>query len=187
MASPSSPVIPCIVFLVTFISAAMNSHVVGASKEFKVGDSEGWRQPPANQSALYSRWAAAIRFHVGDSLRFEYKNDSLLVVDKWGYYHCDTGKPISVFTDGDTVVSLDQPGFVYFISGQADHCLNGQHLAVKVIALRPIPRSPPSAANPPGLASAPSPFSSSAVSDSAAFVSISLALTASFMDLLWAP
>lgn len=51
-----------------FILAVTNSTAV-ASKEFKVGDSEGWRNPGANDTAFYGSWAARNRLVVGDSLR----------------------------------------------------------------------------------------------------------------------
>lgn len=40
-----------------------------AVEEFKVGDVDGWRQPDANHTEIYSLWTATKRFHVGDSLR----------------------------------------------------------------------------------------------------------------------
>lgn len=80
-----------------------------ASNEFKVGESRGWREP-ANDTDPYNQWAVKNRFRVGDSLYFEYKEDSVLVVDKFGYYHCNTSNPISAFNDGKTVINLDRPG-----------------------------------------------------------------------------
>ncbi|XP_043721198.1 stellacyanin-like [Telopea speciosissima] len=136
-------------FFYTFLIAIAN-----ASSEFKVGDSVGWREPDANNTQIYNQWAAHNRFLVGDSLNFEYnKEDSVLVVDKFGYYHCNTTKPISAFNDGKTVIKLDNPGPFYFISGTPDHCNNGQRMVVNVLGLHPIPQSPPpsssSIANPP--------------------------------------
>ncbi|PIN09138.1 hypothetical protein CDL12_18290 [Handroanthus impetiginosus] len=104
---------------------------------------------------MYSQWASKQRFHIGDSLRFEYKNDSVLMVDKWGYYHCDLSHPISVFKDGNTVVNLERPGPVYFVSGDTDHCKNGQRLMVEVITPHRSPPQPYMDASP-----APAPFSS---------------------------
>ncbi|KAL3840866.1 hypothetical protein ACJIZ3_025457 [Penstemon smallii] len=116
--------------------------------EFKVG----WRQPAPNETEMYSQWATTKTFHVGDSLRFEYKNDSVMVVDKWGYYHCNSSHPVSVFKDGrNTLIKLERPGPLYFVSGDPEHCKNGQRLMVEVITLHP--RSPMDASP------APSPFS----------------------------
>ncbi|KAI8013616.1 Early nodulin-like protein 2 [Camellia lanceoleosa] len=91
-------------------------------------------QPSDNHTAFYDQWAATNRFLVGDSLRFEYKNDSVLVVDKCGYFHCNISNPISIFNNGNnTVVSLDKPGPMYFVSGDPDHCKNGQRLVIQVM------------------------------------------------------
>uniref|UniRef100_A0A5B7CDQ7 Phytocyanin domain-containing protein n=1 Tax=Davidia involucrata TaxID=16924 RepID=A0A5B7CDQ7_DAVIN len=170
------------------ILAAMNAPV-GASKEFKVGDAEGWRQPGVNETSLYNQWAAMNRFHVGDSLRFEYKNDSVLVVDKWGYYHCNTSNPISAFNDGNSVLNLDRPGPIYFISGTPDHCKNGQRLVVDV--MHPISQTPPSIATPPlpylAVSPSPSPLSSAGVvSVSVALISVLIALIiTSLVTMAW--
>ncbi|PIN24178.1 hypothetical protein CDL12_03082 [Handroanthus impetiginosus] len=104
-------------FFTTLFTLAIITPASLAAEEFKVG-------------------ALKQRFHIGDSLRFEYKNDSVLMVDKWGYYdyHCDLSHPISVFKDGNMVVNLERPGPVYFVSGDPDHCKNGQRLMVEVIA-----------------------------------------------------
>ncbi|KAI3416934.1 Phytocyanin domain-containing protein [Psidium guajava] len=139
---------------------------VEVAREFRVGDAEGWHEPAELNSSLYSDWATRNRFHVGDSLNFEYKNDSVLVVDKWSFYHCKTSDPITAFDNGNSTFTLDKPGFFYFISGTTDHCKNGQRLIVDVMSPHRIPHStPPSIANPPetsmgGLSPYASPLSS---------------------------
>ncbi|OMO54019.1 Peptidase M41 [Corchorus capsularis] len=161
------------------IATAMN--VLGsveASKQFTVGDHKGWQQPGANDSAFYSHWASRKRFHVGDSLSFEYQNDSVLVVEKWDYYHCNTNKPIFSFTDGNTtVVNLDRPGLFYFISGAVDHCRSGQKLLIRVMGLHQKPdQSPPSVAAPPGADIAPGPHHSSGLVVTVTLSSVFVAL-----------
>ncbi|KAA8540372.1 hypothetical protein F0562_024709 [Nyssa sinensis] len=162
---------------------------VEASKEFKVGDAEGWRQPDVNETSLYNQWAAINRFHVGDSLRFKYNNDSVLVVYKGGYYHCNTSNPISGFNNGNTVINLDKPGPAYFISGTPDHCKNGQRLVVDVMSLHPISQTPPSIATPPqpyfpvSLSPSPSPLSAG-VSVSVTLISVSIALLISLVTVV---
>ncbi|KAG9151561.1 hypothetical protein Leryth_026527 [Lithospermum erythrorhizon] len=118
-----------------------------------------------DNTELYSQWTATKKFHVGDSLVFEYKNDSVLVVSKWGYYHCDTTKPSSVFIDGNTTLVLDNPGEFYFISGDPSHCKEGQRLFINVLPLhRYIATDPvPFPANSPA-PSLPTKSGSSAVS-----------------------
>ena len=125
-----------------------------------------------------------LHLHTG----FEYKNDSVLVVDKWGYYHCNTSNRISVSNDGNTVINLDTPGPIYFISGDPDHCKNGQRLVVEVMTLHPISQSPPSIASPPqpywAVSPAPSPQSSSGVSVSVTLISVLMALSANVVALV---
>ncbi|KAI6690075.1 hypothetical protein NL676_026903 [Syzygium grande] len=139
---------------------------VEAARVFRVGGGEGWHEPTELNSSLYSDWAKRNRFRVGDSLNFEYKNDSVLVVDKWSYYHCNTSNPITAFNNGNSTFTLDKPGFFYFISGATNHCKNGQRLIVDVMSPHRSPRyTPPSIANPPqagmgGLSPYASPLSS---------------------------
>ncbi|KAG6398073.1 hypothetical protein SASPL_139524 [Salvia splendens] len=122
-----------------------------AADEFKVGGDEGWREPTvANETDMYKKWAETLRFHVQDSLRFVYKNDSVMVVEKSGYYHCNSSKPASVFKDGNTVIDLERPGPAYFASGDPGHCKNGQRLLVEVVTLHPISGSSPPTPSPSG-------------------------------------
>ncbi|KAK4754317.1 hypothetical protein SAY87_002421 [Trapa incisa] len=146
------------------LAAADDSAIqVEPLKEFKVGGRYGWREPEDNNTSMYDEWATMMRFHVGDSLVFEYHNDSVLSVDKFGYYHCNVSDPILAFNNGNSTVKLDRPGPFYFISGDPVHCLKGQRLIVEVMSPHPIHRSPPSIASPPesgSMAPAISPFSS---------------------------
>lgn len=123
---------------------------------------------------------------------FEYNNDSVLVVDKYDYYHCNTTDPITAFSDGNrAVVKLDRPGPFYFISGAPDHCNNGQRLLVDVMSphqRHPIAPSPPSVAFPPETdkqGPSPSPSTSSGVVVSATLSSVFRVLIAGFVTFLW--
>ncbi|GAB4842284.1 hypothetical protein Ancab_012254 [Ancistrocladus abbreviatus] len=154
--------------------------VVTTAKEFNVGDR--WRVPDANDSTLYNDWAGRKRFHVDDHLRFQYQNDSVLVVDKYGYYHCNTENPISSFADGNTLITLDQPGLFYFISGEPDHCKKGQRLIIDVMSPHQhFVASPPDSYLP----ISPGPSSSSAAVVSATWISVLIALVATSVSLLW--
>ncbi|KAK2654693.1 hypothetical protein Ddye_014549 [Dipteronia dyeriana] len=83
------------------------------------------------------------------------------VVEKWGYYHCNTRKAIIAFNYGKSLIKLDRPGPFYFISGTFDHCRNGQRLLVEVTGLHQSPHSPPSTiAAPPGTLLSPGPLPS---------------------------
>lgn len=92
-----------------------------------------------------------------NNVAFEYKNDSVLMVEKWDYYHCNSSDPILALDNGKGIIKLDRSGPFYFISGFPDHCKNGQRLLVQVI-------SPPLTAPPPDsyVDSAPSPSSHNA-------------------------
>ncbi|ONK80613.1 uncharacterized protein A4U43_C01F19800 [Asparagus officinalis] len=123
---------------------------IGAVNVYKVGDNDGWRVPAGNDPHFYETWANKIKFLVGDSIVFEYRNDSVVTVSKRGYYHCNETKHASVSKDGSTVFLLDKPGFFYFASGDAERCKKGQRLMVDVVgspaSLVPAPSPPPSAA-----------------------------------------
>ncbi|CAI9114190.1 OLC1v1014850C1 [Oldenlandia corymbosa var. corymbosa] len=193
-------------FLALLLILLINSAAppAAAVEEFKVGDDSGWRRPAVNDSDLYTVWASRKKFHVGDLLRFVYVNDSVVKVDKYGYYHCNVSGPEeTVYTDGNnTLITLDKPGPVYFVSGYYDHCSAGQRLYVEVLPLPssgsssppPPPPPPSSTASPPeyywGMSPAPSPLSNSgsglaAVSSSvhaavALMTSVALLVAASF-------
>ncbi|KAK1313119.1 hypothetical protein QJS10_CPA06g00782 [Acorus calamus] len=94
-------------------------------------------------------------------LDFVYNNDSVLAVDKAGYYHCNMSHPYATFNDGNTTIALDRPGIFYFVSGYPDHCKNGQRLIVRVLALHPPSPSPTGGLPPSGAAEPPSPSPSS--------------------------
>ncbi|KAL9247355.1 hypothetical protein vseg_020796 [Gypsophila vaccaria] len=123
-----------VMFLVVVLFTMNVVNGVVAVKEVKVGGRHGWSVPQGNDTQFYVNWASSRRVHVGDSLRFEYKNDSVLVVDKYGYYHCDTSKATSTYNDGNTSIKLDHPGFSYFISGTVNHCSAGQRLQINVMS-----------------------------------------------------
>ncbi|KAJ9179235.1 hypothetical protein P3X46_011045 [Hevea brasiliensis] len=172
----------CTCFLVFL--ASMNG-LADAGRVFKVGDELGWQEPGGNNTAVYSQWAERNRFQVEDSLLFEYKNDSVIQVDKWGYYHCNTSKPIVAFNNGRSTFNLDRPGPFYFISGASDHCRNGQRLIVEVMGMHhQRSHSPPSIANPPEYNLAPSPQPSSGAVVSVRLVSVLVVVLATLETLL---
>lgn len=113
---------------------------------------------------------------------FEYKNDSVLRVKKWGYYHCDTSKPIIAYNNGKSIFKLDGPGPYYFISASLNHCKNGQRLLVEVMHPHP---SPPSPANAPQSSyPAPAPYSGALLSVPIT-TSLLLALISTLAALFW--
>ncbi|KAL1292980.1 hypothetical protein HN51_053544 [Arachis hypogaea] len=124
----------CSCMIMTMIIFLGASSAVEGARDFKVGDHLGWHEPGPNNISYYIQWAQMNRFQIGDSLVFEYQNDSVLVVEKWKYFHCDPNNPITSYDDGNSTVILDRSGFFYFISGTENHCHNGQKLIVEVIS-----------------------------------------------------
>ncbi|KAL1209200.1 Early nodulin-like protein 6 [Cardamine amara subsp. amara] len=110
--------------------------------EFEAGGENGWIIPQSsNQSDLFNQWASKNRFKVGDTIRFKYKKDSVLVVSEDEYKKCQTTKPELYSNHDDTVFKLDRPGYFYFISGVSGHCEKGQKMIIKVMEVES--QSPP--------------------------------------------
>ncbi|RDX83515.1 Early nodulin-like protein 2, partial [Mucuna pruriens] len=172
-----------VLFTASIVVFAVMDTPVEAAREFKVGDHLGWHEPSPNDTAFYNQWAARNRFQVGDSLVFEYEDDTVVSVEKWDYFHCDSNNPINTFDDGNSTVILDSPGAFYFISGTEDHCKNGQKLIVEVMS----PHStPPIISIPPqGFSPLPAlPSHSSGVSLSIVLPSLFMPFLATFLILL---
>uniref|UniRef100_A0A0E0HSB0 Phytocyanin domain-containing protein n=1 Tax=Oryza nivara TaxID=4536 RepID=A0A0E0HSB0_ORYNI len=130
---------------------------IRVGKQYVVGGRSGWRTPPPASVDLYAKWAAGIRFYVADSIEFVYKNDSVVKVDKFGYYHCNA--TAAAANDGSVLFLLDAPGFAYFSSADADHCKKGQRLMINVDSA-PSPAPTPAAspiAKPPAAVTAATP------------------------------
>ncbi|XP_062224608.1 early nodulin-like protein 17 [Phragmites australis] len=112
-------------------------------KRYRVGGPDGWCVPPPEDKEMYYvNWASPITFYVEDSIEFVYKNDSVIKVDKVGYYHCnETAGLVGPGTgaaaaprDGSTLFLLDAPGYAYFASADLDHCNMGERLMINVLA-----------------------------------------------------
>ncbi|BBG98938.1 early nodulin-like protein 7 [Prunus dulcis] len=108
-------------------------------------------------------------------------NDSVLEVDKWDYYHCNTSNPIIAFDNGKSIMKLDRPGPFYFISGAHDHCKNGQRIFIDVMDPRLVSQSPPPGAVPPEpyLSDSPSLGVAIAVAPCAPFMALIVTFLAS--------
>ncbi|MCD7472293.1 hypothetical protein HAX54_013357 [Datura stramonium] len=110
--------------------------------EFSVGGDKGWVVPTVKDDQLYNQWAGKNRFKINDTLRFEYKKDSVLVVTKEEHEKCKSSHPIFFSNNGKTVYKLEQPGLYYFISGVSGHCERGLKMIIKVLeAGAPPPQS----------------------------------------------
>ncbi|KAK4344491.1 hypothetical protein RND71_034667 [Anisodus tanguticus] len=117
-------------FVVTFMFVAT---IFVSSFQFRVGDEIGWTKPIGNESETYNEWAARNRFHIGDTLYFKYKSDSVLEVTPADYLNCNTSSPISKFENGNTVFKFNHSGFFYFISGHTSNCKSGQRIIIRVM------------------------------------------------------
>lgn len=108
-----------------------------AAYDFIVGGQKGW-SVPSDSSNPFNQWAEKSRFQVGDSLVFNYQSgkDSVLYVKSEDYASCNTGSPITKFSDGHTVFKLNQSGPHFFISGNKDNCLKNEKVTVIVLSDR---------------------------------------------------
>ncbi|GJN19392.1 hypothetical protein PR202_gb06667 [Eleusine coracana subsp. coracana] len=118
------------VVLVALPTVAAATH---EAKRFKVGGADGWRVPPPEVKEMYyANWASRITFYVGDFLEFVFKNDSVIQVDKAGYYHCNFAT--AALRDGHKTFRLTAPGNAYFTSADVDRCKMGERLMIDVLA-----------------------------------------------------
>ncbi|XP_052145331.1 mavicyanin-like [Oryza glaberrima] len=127
---------------------AAGAAAAAAGEQYRVGGPDGWIAPPPEEKELYySRWASSIAFYVGDSIEFEYRNDSVIKVSKAGYYHCNETAGVDagdapVPGDGARVFYLYVPGFAYFASPDLGRCNEGQRLMINVLAAVPPAAAP---------------------------------------------
>ncbi|XP_022139657.1 mavicyanin-like [Momordica charantia] len=122
--------------LFSLLSIALVAPSLVSSHQFQVGGDRGWTNtnPTGNYTQSYNSWAAQNRFHVGDTLYFKYRNDSVLVVNYADYRDCAVADPIARFDNGSgAVFRLDRGGDFYFISGERENCVAGQKLVVRVM------------------------------------------------------
>ncbi|KAK1433655.1 hypothetical protein QVD17_10569 [Tagetes erecta] len=122
--------------LTIFISFAIFTMLkVQSAHEFHVGGDKGWVIPPSNDTNHYNEWASSNRFSINDTLRFEYKKDSVLVVTKEEHEKCVSQNPLFFSDNGDTSFELNRSGYFYFISGSSGHCEQGLKMIIKVLEI----------------------------------------------------
>ncbi|KAM7267309.1 hypothetical protein ACFE04_009475 [Oxalis oulophora] len=119
----------CVVLISLFIG------ITGARDFVVGGKTNAWKIPTSESDSL-NKWAAALRFQVGDSLVWNYDSnkDSVLQVTKASYETCNTTDPLVLHKDGSTKVKLEKSGPYYFISGAKGHCEQGEKLVVVVLS-----------------------------------------------------
>ncbi|MBA0736367.1 hypothetical protein Gogos_009929 [Gossypium gossypioides] len=100
------------------------------AEQYTVGDSSGW-----TTTGDYQSWVQGKTFTVGDTLLFTYGGShSVEEVSKSDYDNCDTGNAIKSYSDGNTVITLSNPGAMYLICPTIGHCAGGMKLAINVVA-----------------------------------------------------
>nr|KYP55316.1 Early nodulin-like protein 3 [Cajanus cajan] len=131
----------------------------GASYDFIVGGQKGWSVPNDPSFNPFNQWAEKSRFQIGDSLVFNYQSgqDSVLYVKSEDYASCNTGSPYAKYSDGHSVIKLNQSGPHFFISGNKDNCLKNEKLTVIVLADRSKNTNQTTNASPPSPQSPSSP------------------------------
>ncbi|XP_002967653.2 stellacyanin [Selaginella moellendorffii] len=101
--------------------------------QFVVGGSAGWTLPSFGH-VNYTQWTLGNRYHLGDTLVFNYSKDfhNVLAVSKADFIACSTANPIATFQDGHTIINLDTTGPHFYVCGVPGHCGQGQKLLVVV-------------------------------------------------------
>ncbi|ESW21704.1 hypothetical protein PHAVU_005G092700 [Phaseolus vulgaris] len=129
---PHALVLFCVLFSVLLMLPNCGAY------EFLVGGQKGWSLPSDSSSNPYNQWAQKSRFQIGDSLVFNYPSgkDSVIEVSSQDYGSCNTDAYSEKFSDGHTVIKLNQSGHHYFISGNKNNCLKNEKLEVIVLADR---------------------------------------------------
>ncbi|CAM6127605.1 unnamed protein product [Calypogeia fissa] len=103
----------------------------------------------------------ASTLEVGDTLNFQYNSleHNVLQVTAAAFSKCDGHAPIQRWTDGNSTITLSNPGKFFFICGMHSHCKDKQFLIVVVEEMAPTVELPPT--QPPNVvqttASAPAP------------------------------
>ncbi|GAV57773.1 Cu_bind_like domain-containing protein, partial [Cephalotus follicularis] len=96
-----------------------------------VGDSAGWT---GIGHVNYHKCAVSMKFHVGDTIFFEYnkQHQNVMRVKHQQFDSCNTTSPITIYTSSYDKITLNRSGHYYFICGFPQHCDNGQKVNIKV-------------------------------------------------------
>ncbi|KAL2610426.1 hypothetical protein R1flu_028999 [Riccia fluitans] len=95
-----------------------------------VGGDAGWRV-----GYDYKSWGNEVPVHVGDTLEFRYKigdHTVTVVKDRVSFDNCDTSDPAEEHDDGDTKITLQEPGWIYFVDKY--HCSEGVKMANNILS-----------------------------------------------------
>lgn len=139
--------------LLAVVAVALVQHAQGAITH-TVGGADDWTEPGGGNSlnsSYLNDWASTQTFVPGDSLLFEYTVNAhdVLEVSEANYTACDLSSPIQTWTNGNTTVTLNSTGTLYFICGYPGHCLAGQKVAINVTSASASPSPPPPSSTTP--------------------------------------
>ncbi|KAL5860241.1 hypothetical protein ACOSQ4_001537 [Xanthoceras sorbifolium] len=100
----------------------------------QVGDSAGWTNTRSRDDNVnYNKWALSKSFKVGDTLLFEYNPQihNVMQVNRRDFLSCRPTDPmISSYSTGKDLISLNAPGYYYFVG--ANHCEDGLKFEIRV-------------------------------------------------------
>ncbi|KAK4406037.1 Early nodulin-like protein 3 [Sesamum angolense] len=114
-----------------FLMMAFLEESMGAV--YKVGDSAGWTITGVD----YERWASTHSLKVGDTVVFNYDNESndVIQVTEENYNTCNSDDPIDIFNSGNDELEYTNPGSFYYLCSFPNRCLyNKQKIEIKVSA-----------------------------------------------------
>ncbi|XP_044476768.1 mavicyanin-like [Mangifera indica] len=117
------------IMLYLALAASLNVLEAGGATHI-VGGSDGW-----DSFSNSLNWSREKEFHVGDVLVFNYKNDAhnVMQVNSTAYRKCIKNPYTRLFNSGHDSLVLSEVGKFWYICAVADHCENGQKLAIKVV------------------------------------------------------
>ncbi|KAK6918663.1 Phytocyanin domain, partial [Dillenia turbinata] len=111
----------------------------------------------------YTKWANSETFALGDTLLFSYGGThGVDVVSQTDYTNCNAGNALQSYSDGNTIITLNSTGPVYFMCPTFGHCGQGMKLAVTVGASATPPGSNSPPPPPPATSSPTTPSTSTA-------------------------
>ncbi|GLJ58732.1 hypothetical protein SUGI_1497100 [Cryptomeria japonica] len=143
MTMGTAGVLFAVVSLLSFLVACQGTKV------YTVGDEAGW-----TLGYDYHKWAAGKKFHVGDTLVFNYFHNEMSVhnvvrVNATAYAKCVSDPNMGLYESGSDKVILNAPGHMWFICGTPGHCERGMKLKINVRKPHPNKRNTPSPAPAP--------------------------------------
>ncbi|GLJ42146.1 hypothetical protein SUGI_0872770 [Cryptomeria japonica] len=119
---------------VLFVVGSLLSFLVACqdTKVYTIGDESGW-----TLGYDYHKWAAGKKFHVGDTLVFNYIHNEMSIhnvvrVNRTAYAKCVSDPNMGLYVSGSDKIVLSAPGRMWFICGTPGHCESGMKLKINV-------------------------------------------------------